>query len=261
MNTGVDAFLNATGKIMEVAPDVYSDVVKPTAKETGQLLSKIPRLINAAFVPLDCWILTREYRIDETKKLLAKKLENIDENKIITPDPYVAVPALQAISYSMDSVELRNLYANLLAKSMNIDTKDMVHPSFVETIKQLSPNDAAYFKHICPLPIRPFVEVHACNQKNHYFILESLCNTFSDHYTNTFKLSLGSLSRLGLIDILNNIYYSDDSIYSELIRNYEEKYPLEEIIKEFPDVAKIKCEKRRIDITQYGIHFYNSCVI
>ena len=48
--------------------------------------------------------------------------------KIVEPEPYVAVPAIQAISYAMNSDELRNLYANLLAKSMIKDTKDTVHP-------------------------------------------------------------------------------------------------------------------------------------
>lgn len=54
----------------------------------------------------------------------------------MTPEAYVAVPALQAISYSMNSEELRNMYANLLAKAIDIDEKDKVHPAFVELIKQ-----------------------------------------------------------------------------------------------------------------------------
>ena len=90
----------------------------------------------------------REYNVAETEKLLSQKLKNVDPNKIVQPEPYVAVPALQAISYSMNNDELRNLYANLLSKSMNIDTKDSVHPSFVEIIKQLSPFDAILLKKI-----------------------------------------------------------------------------------------------------------------
>ena len=104
---------------------------------------RIPRAINAALSPLRQWIAQREYNVAETEKLLAKKLENIEPEKIVSPEPYVAVPALQAISYSMNSDELRELYANLLAKSMCIDTKNSVHPSFVEIIRQMSPLDAA----------------------------------------------------------------------------------------------------------------------
>lgn len=71
----------------------------------------------------------------ETEKLLEQKLKNIDEEKIVSPESYVAVPAIQAISYSMNSDELRNLYANLLAKAMVTPTKDAVHPSFVGNYK------------------------------------------------------------------------------------------------------------------------------
>lgn len=42
----------------------------------------------------------------------------------------------------MDSEELRNMYANLLAKAMNVDEKDKVHPAFVELIKQMAPREA-----------------------------------------------------------------------------------------------------------------------
>ena len=41
----------------------------------------------------------------------------------------------------MNSKELRDLYANLPAKAMNSDTKDTVHPAYLETIKQLSPEE------------------------------------------------------------------------------------------------------------------------
>lgn len=97
------------------------------------------------------WIANKEYSLAETEKLLAQKLDHVRENKIVTPEAYVAVKAIQAISYIMNSEELRNLYADLLAKSMNSDTKDEVHSGILETIKQLSPEDAMLFQHIFPL--------------------------------------------------------------------------------------------------------------
>ena len=150
MSNGVNELTEGIGKLAKMAPDVYDDGLKPTIQESGKLLGLIPRTINAALVPLQKWILTKENNFDETKKILAIKLENIDPNKIVPPEPHVAIPALQAISYSMDSDELRNLYANLLANSMNLDTKDEVHPAFVEIIKQLSPFEANLLSKIFP---------------------------------------------------------------------------------------------------------------
>lgn len=141
MSNEIDKLTEGVGKALEAVPSLYEDALKPTATESGKLLSLIPKTINAALAPLRKWIAEKEYNIAETEALLAKKLERVSAENIVTPEAYVAVPAIQAISYSMDSKVLKNLYANLLAKSMNSSTKNWVHPSFVEIIKQLSPND------------------------------------------------------------------------------------------------------------------------
>lgn len=113
MSDGFDRFLKATGEAIEKVPEIYDDGLKPTVQEGGKLIARIPRAINAALSGCDIWILNKEYNIEEIKKLLAKKLENVPIEKIVPPEPYIAVPALQAISYSMNNEELRELYANL----------------------------------------------------------------------------------------------------------------------------------------------------
>lgn len=135
---------------------IYDDTISPITNPTAETLGLIPRAIKAALLPLEKWILNREYSLQETALLLEEKLKNISPEKIVSPEPYVAVPAIQAISYSMDNENLRNLYASLLASSMNADIKNEVHPAFVEIIKQLSPTDAITFRNIIevePLPI------------------------------------------------------------------------------------------------------------
>lgn len=261
MPNGFDTLLNATGKALETVPDAYNDVIQPAAKESGKTLSLIPRTINAALIPLQCWIAKAEYRLAETEKLLAIKLEHIGEEKIITPDPYVAVPALQAISYSMDSNELRELYANLLAKAMNIDTKNTVHPSFVETIKQVSPSDASYFQRICPLETRPMIELRLELHNSLRYTVSRQCNNFSIGHEKTYPLSINNLSRLGLINIPQDVWYGEDSLYSDLISYLQRKFTLEQYKSDFPTASGFEYYKQRIDITDYGYAFYNTCVI
>lgn len=159
MQDGLNNLIDGIGKAVDKVPEIYDDGLKPATQESGKTLSLIPRTINAALAPLRQWIAQKEYNVAETEKLLAQKLENIDQRKIVTPEPYVAVPAMQAISYSMNSQGLRDLYANLLAKSMNADTKDIVHPAFVEIIKQLSPLDARILNIIFEEENFPVVEL------------------------------------------------------------------------------------------------------
>lgn len=261
MTDGLNQLAKGIGKAIETVPDLYEDAFQPTVQETGRLVSRIPRAINAAFSGLDKWILNKEYSIDETKKLLSQKLENVEPEKIVEPEPYVAIPAIQAISYSMNSNELRDLYANLLAKAMNTDTKESVHPAYIETIKQLSPEDAAYFKHIYVLKTRPLIDVKLELPNSLTFTIAENSNLFSMGYVKNFALSLDNLCRLGLVRIPNGIWYGDDSIYEQLLSTVKTEYTLEKYKHLRPDATEMSFEKKRIDITDYGTNFYTTCVI
>lgn len=89
----------------ETIDKIYDDAVHPAASEAGKFAGRIPRLINAALAPLDCWILEREHHIEKTKQLLEENLKNKDPEKIVPPDPYVAVPASQTNAYLMHLAE------------------------------------------------------------------------------------------------------------------------------------------------------------
>lgn len=75
----------------------------------------------------------------------------------------------------MNSEELRNLYANLLAKSMYIETKELVHLSFVEIIKQISLLDALIFKKIMEREINPMINLIMQNEEGHFRIINKYC--------------------------------------------------------------------------------------
>ena len=102
----------------EVIPNIYDDGGKPAIREVGKFIARPLKLINALFQPLDMWLLNKEYNIEKTKLLLAERLKHVKEDDLVSPEPHVAIPAIIALSYSMDSEELRDLYANLLSKAM-----------------------------------------------------------------------------------------------------------------------------------------------
>jgi hypothetical protein len=184
MPIGYNKLAEGLGKAIETVPELYDDALKTAAQESGKTITLIPQSINAALVPLRQWIAHREYNMEETKNLLAQKLAHISQEKIVTPEPYVAVPAIQAISYSMNSDELRELYANLLVKSMNTDTKNSVHPAFVEIIKQLSPVDAKVLKEISSNNFLPIAFLSASQYAG------SPTNARIDYYVNSLEYPL-----------------------------------------------------------------------
>lgn len=243
-------------KIIKVAPKVYDDGLKPAVSESGKTLALIPKAINAALVPLRIWIDKKEYNYEKTKLLLQQKLNNVDPSKIVTPEGYVAVPALQALQYSMDSDELRNMYANLIAKAMNEDTKENVHPTFVEIIKQMSPVDAMVFENIYQMPVTPLINLKVAKEKRGYNNYVYNLSWIEQYSYEQVAVSINNLMRLGLIDIPYDKHYVEDNTY-ELVRNtshYKEKKVLLE------KKGRVEEEKNIIHVPELAKSFYEICV-
>lgn len=226
------------GKVLKEVPEAYKDLAQPTVKEMGKLMSTVPRAINAALAPLHIWIAKQEYNIERTKELLAIELQNISPSNIVPPEPYVAVPAIQAISYCMDSEELRTMYAKLLARSMDIDTKDKVHPAIVEIIKQLSPLDAKFLKtifdNVCPTGLAmPLISLHADldngRRKN-----VSIAKYISEYEISPLYKTdeiMDNLIRCKLIDFYEDHKYHDDKFYDS-VRNSQQYFKTKKHIRE-----------------------------
>ena len=141
--------IKATKELAEVA---YQDAMQPGAKEfglasrsagqeLGEAVTTVAKVANRALTPLKaliwCWDKIETFVVEQVEKRFKDKPDNL-----ITPNPVVAVPALQALQYTGTSPTLRDMYMNLLATAMDKDTAVKAHPAFVEIIRQLSPDEA-----------------------------------------------------------------------------------------------------------------------
>lgn len=260
-----------TGEIIkevskEIAKDVYDDAGKPILEPTGQTVGLIPRVIKAALLPIEKWVLGREYNLKETEKLLEEKLKNAKPENIEEPEAYIAVPALQNISYCMDSEELRNMYANLLASSMNRLVKKDVHPGFSDIIRQLSPDEAKILKEIYKYKSIPIVGVRYENEKGEGVDVVKLFSNIGEKTACEYPYNIANyfdnLERLGLIKSTMDNYLIDEHIYDEL-KNHKEIKALENIPQVYKNKGqdKYKIKKGISSLTSFGISFCKICVI
>ncbi len=120
----------------------YRDMLKPSAKKIGELLALFPRAMWVMLGDLHLWLLQKEENLRKIGEAITEKTKDIPDDQLVPPEPYVAIPAIQSMSYCIDSDELRDMYANLLASSMCKIKKSGVMPAFVEIIKQLCPDEA-----------------------------------------------------------------------------------------------------------------------
>lgn len=229
--------------VSQTAGKTYDDLVHPTAQATGGIISFIPRTIRVWFGKWEKWILNGEYAIRETEKLLEEKLKHIPEDKIVEPEPYVAVPAIQQLSYSLDSEELRELYANLLASSMNVDKKDAVHPAFVDIIRQLTPSEAKLLSCIYECPYNSVLlresKLYTINniKEGSYDVgLEVNDVHINSIDRHTLSICLDNLMRLGLLTF-QELVSSDPNTLKIIITETLYVYTLTDFSQKFCEIC------------------------
>lgn len=255
----------------DIPEKIYDDGCKETVSETGKVLALIPRTIHASLSKVEQWVLNREYSIKTTQRLLEYKLEHFNPEEIEELDPCVAVPAINALSYSASSEDLLDMYANLLATSMISDKKWLVHPSFVEIIKQLSPDEAKLLKAIAS----------SCKNDNEFPLIDlvmkrdvedSITSTiyytvkrFTDlayglcEYPTRICSYIENLVRHNIIEILENNRLTDEKGYYSLIN--------QPFIRETKEAIKLRdgfewdINEYIFMITNFGNDFIKSCVL
>ncbi|WP_300260310.1 DUF4393 domain-containing protein [uncultured Cloacibacillus sp.] len=256
--------LIAAGLASTVAKEAYADLVHPVAKPIGEIAGMLPRAVRVALTPLEKWLAEKEFNMAAMRKLLEEKLENVDPTLIESPAPYIAVPALQYISYCMNNDELRDMYANLLAKSMTKVVKNGVHPGFIEIIKQLSPDEAKILKYLYMNGLRiPTIAVRYENADGSG--IEPVKN-----FSNVGELTgceepfdidkyFDNLNRLGLTEFAGFLSHLSDSKYYEPIRNHKQILEIMEKVKTSP-YAIAKIVESYVSLTRYGISFCSICL-
>lgn len=249
----------------EIAKEAYVDGGKPVLKPTGELVALIPRAIKAALSPVEKWILQSEYNIEETRKLLEEKLKNVSPEHIESPEAYIAVPAIKYISYCMDNEELREMYANLLANSMNKVVKNGVHPGFVEIIKQLCPDEAKILRYLSSHNTIPVITLRYENDNNEGFDviknfsnIGELTNCEKPFEVNTY---FNNLIRLGLLEISPTFSYLTDENQYEPLKNHSYiQSRLDETVIQKTGMKKSRFREQYMELTDYGKSFCSICI-
>jgi hypothetical protein len=189
-----------------VAPKLYEDAIQPAAKQIGQALETIGRLANVAISPALFAAYSGEHVVDFLMKRLKSKLEAIPPDERQAPQTSVLGPALEAIRFKGDEVEVQELFANLLASDMDKRAAKRILPAFVEIIRQLSPDEARILrvlqKHRRHFPVvhieyTSFGKTVIAAWNLSLLGLEAGCG-----YPNLIQSYLDNLSRLGIIQFL-----------------------------------------------------------
>ncbi|TQR21786.1 DUF4393 domain-containing protein [Psychrobacillus vulpis] len=245
--------------IMDAVP-VYEDMLQPASKELGKGLLTISKTVNIALAPLAGLVWGYEKISSYLENSMAGKLKDVPEERIITPDPSVAVPTIEALRYTAHKEELRELFSNLIATAMDKDVAIKAHPSFVEIIKQLTPDEAKIICSIKDNGLNPLIGVQAVNESNGFLEIKknftNLSRIVGCSYPEMVSSYIENLNRLGLISIDTQTTIAENSYYDELINQPEIQLLTPQILS-MP--RKVKYQKYTFSRTEFGEKFVNSC--
>ncbi|WP_203363069.1 DUF4393 domain-containing protein [Bacillus sp. REN10] len=211
---------------INIIPKFVDEAVSPVAQSVGKTLSDIWNLGIGSHVAL--WGQKQEVRqqqnLQDYVKKVEEKTQKIPEEFLQEPPLHIVGPAIEASKYYIESEDLRELFANLIASSVDQRKSPSTHPSFVEVIKQMSPVDARNFKFLkdnIGLGIGSIDILYKGSGGSASYVKNFF--PFPDLSLDNYELhsaSVDNLKRLALIVTDTKMHFSDKSVY-EPLKNHE----------------------------------------
>ncbi|MFC9777809.1 DUF4393 domain-containing protein [Paenibacillus chitinolyticus] len=247
---------------VKVPTEIVKKVLEPPAEQIGKGLYNLFYLV---FAPIEKAKLKKEHEINLYKAEIDKRIAAIPEDNLIEPPLDIVGPALEASKYYIEHEDIRQMFAQLIASSMNKSENSLVHTSFIEIIKQLSPLDAKILKflhdneHSVPIAsIRYVPKNQISGQKNIFDNFFPLPDMKTTNYR-TYLSSVDNLIRLGLIKVRLAYAYDDKSKYQTIKEHeiYIELNNLFENDESSPGNAVL--QEGIWSFTQFGTSFLSCC--
>jgi len=213
----------------------------------------------------------REEALSEVRQLVLEKLQNVQKEDIVPPTPRIVVPVLQNASIT-EETEIRRLYANLLANSMNRTVKNRVFPGFVTIVNQLCSDEAKLLPIIYDKKSIPIITLRRQNEKEEGIDVVKNFSNIGEIAKCENPLDIGlylnNLMRLGIIERPALSSLIDKTKYEPLkshpfivdkannIKNYMDSYnqpKFKEGYMVLTDFGKEFCEKTVVNIVTIHI--------
>ncbi len=251
-------------------PDVIgpvSDAIHQNLPETehqadGALSTVVGFFNNVVLYPVKKANLTFRYKLEAFEDDLKEKTKHIPPENLQVPPTMIAGPTLEALRYTYDEKELREMYENLLASAMDTRTVNQALPSFVDAIKQMTPIDA--------IVLQKFVELQQFACAEIQFEIENTNQVYSKAMPTYFVTELADISDPFIVStsITNLLRLGFLNIFDGTINGYDyESFKIHPYVQSRSDLFngfgkqfKIEIEEKVIKLNDYGKCFAKVCL-
>lgn len=212
------------GFLSNVASGVATSMIVNHIKEPWQVVQRLGCAIFGMHWSDDDALAQEVYTnvIRNQNKLKDEVLtlaNNIEPDNAQSPKVSIAGPALEASKYYMDEDEIRQMFAMLIASSMDKSKNDQMHHAFVEIIKSLSPLDAKNLYYLHNLGDETIAQivlnfdddgVTFTPLYNHIYLGNPECTDQAK-----IQISIDNLIRLGLVAVDYGYHKNNDTEYNK----------------------------------------------
>lgn len=275
----------AFSKFLDKIPTdkLYEDLFQPGLKKVGIALETVIDYGNTILLPLKIANGEANIRLSQHLKDYEKKLAEVSEEELHKVPEYIGLPVIDKLLL-LNSNDLSDAFINLLAKASTSSTLGLVHPGFIQTLENLSVDEAKILFHFKNAERIQFINLvykkykelikkphdlesegpktrDALTQQINYTFqdreevtievakyLTNISNVVSIDFKDNVSIYIDNLHRLGLIEFISNRYNADDApIYSHLE---------EDVYKEY--IGECKKFAEEFDKEPYKLSFYNT---
>lgn len=267
MNEQLIDVIKEIAKLPGLVPELYGDLAKPGATQAGKALGTVIGLGNTILLPIH-WVNERSrLALESNLEKYRKRLEAVPEKEITPVRPEIGVPILEKLIYVTDE-ELSDMYVNLLAKASCVDTAKFAHPSFVNVINNLSPDEAVLLREIhrqgdlAFLTAKRDVTVWDTTKgRSASQLMGDLLTGVEARirllFPDNINAYFSNLEGLGLIRIRRDWRMIQEDKYKSLETYYRPSF---EESDDDGESQSLRFEKGKIEITPFGELFMDACL-
>lgn len=251
-----------TPEIITAVSDAVHQNLPATEQQADNALATVVGFFNnVVLYPVKKANLTFRYKLEAFEDDLKEKTKGIPAKNLQVPSTMIAGPILEALRYTYDEAELREMYENLLASSMDTRRANQAVPSYIEAIRQMTPLDAKVLELIVDRHNVVAKRVHF-RGKNGVYFPSAMPYYFEENFLRLgdpfdISASFSNLIRLGLIKA-TEIELTDN----DHVTIYDHSYIHHQIEQYQPNEILIVIEPNGVCLwlDDYGKHFVRTCL-
>lgn len=272
-NANVNINADATDSLNKVTDSVL-EVVKPSAKKSGDIVAGLLSFVSETIdTGLYIYKENLAYYKEKCHAKIKAKIDEIPQENLTMPDIGILGETMECLKYNLDKDYLVELYSNIIARNVDVSTKDKVHPTYISIIKDLSFKDICFLEALFKfqnkgnayIPVASLSIVSDKKEMDKTFRTPKYYIKLPDYIVDKDDIGiiLENLVRLNLIEIDFQRWLTDEEEYNYIKGQAEIIY--KPTFKTLEYVYKCEChveirEKGILNLTNLGESLLKLCI-